>query len=260
MTQPTPYPVLPLLTRGLAAGGLAGLASGLFSLLLAGPLLDRAVRLEEEREHATGAAHGHVHEELFSRGTQHFGLVVTAVVTGLALGVFFALAYALIHRSTALTHRPWQRALLLAGAGFAALSLLPGLRYPADPPGVGESSTVAERQVLWLAALLIGILGLLAAWQLYRRLDRHPAPVRQTAAAAAVAATATALFLLPSHGDPVPLPADLVWEFRVLSLAAHTVLWAALGGLFGWLGLRGLPGHERNGAAGREPAPALAGG
>ncbi|WP_205630501.1 CbtA family protein, partial [Streptomyces albus] len=44
-----PYPLLPLLGRGLAAGGLAGLLSGLFSLLLAEPLMDRAIRLEEQR-------------------------------------------------------------------------------------------------------------------------------------------------------------------------------------------------------------------
>ncbi|MGW7516067.1 CbtA family protein [Streptomyces sp. NPDC054796] len=255
-----PYPLLPLLRRGLAAGGVAGLLSGLFSLLLAEPLMDRAIGLEEKRaaaEHAHahgggGQAHSHAAEaeELFSRGTQHFGLVVTAVVVGLAIGVFFALAYVLVHRTRTLHDRPWERALTLAGAGFLALSLLPALRYPANPPGVGDSGTVSERQALWVAALAIGVLGMLLAWQLHVRLGRagHGAPVRQLAATAAATGTLAVLFLLPGNPDPVPVPAPLLWDFRVLSLASHVLLWAALGVTFGALGLRAARAGQGQGA------------
>ncbi|MBO8194075.1 CbtA family protein [Streptomyces oryzae] len=258
--QPTPYPLLPLLGRGLAAGGIAGLASGLFSLLLAEPLMDRAIRLEEKRS-AAEAAHshaghsGHSHaaeaEEIFSRGTQHLGLVVTAVVAGLAIGVFFTLAHALVHRSAARDDgRGWQRAMGLAGAGFLALSLLPALRYPANPPGVGDSGTVAERQGLWLAALVIGVLGMVLAHQVHQRLGRagHGLPVRQLGAAAAVVATLGALFLLPGNPDPVPVSATLLWDFRVLSLAGHLVLWAVLGAAFAAPALRSAKAAKREGA------------
>ena len=252
-------PVLPLLRRGLAAGGLAGLVSGLFSLLLAEPLMDRAIRLEEERaqhEHAGhgGGGHAHAAEELFSRGTQHAGLVVTAVIVGLALGVFFALVYALAHRHDPLRHRPWERALTLAGAGFLALSLLPGLRYPANPPGVGDAGTVTDRQFMWLGALAVGVLGLLLAWQLHRRLARagRSSAVCQLAAAAAVVATLGLMFLLPGNPDPVPVPAPLLWDFRVLSLASHVLLWAALGVTFGALGLRAARAAGRTDTGGEE--------
>ncbi|WP_225841708.1 CbtA family protein [Streptomyces albus] len=245
-SRPTaPYPLLPLLGRGLAAGGLAGLVSGLFSLLLAEPLMDRAIRLEEQRSAAASHHGGHSHaaeaEELFSRGTQHLGLVVTAVVAGLALGVFFTLAHALVHRTAPQTgDRAWQRAMGLAGAGFLALSLLPALRYPANPPGVGDGGTVTERQALWLAALVIGVLGMVLARQVHLRLGAagHGLPARQTGAALAVAATLAALFLLPDNPDPVPVPADLLWDFRVLSLASHVILWAVLGALFAAPALR----------------------
>ena len=246
-------PVLVLLRRGLAAGGLGGLASGLFSLLLAEPLMDHAIRLEERREsHEHAAAHGgHVHaggEELFSRSTQHLGLVVAAVVTGLALGVFYAVTYALVHRADGpLTRRPWERALVLAGAGFLALALLPAVRYPANPPGVGQAGTVAERQTLWVSALVIGVLGMLLAWQLYVRLRDagHGPPARQLAAAAAVLGTLGVLFLLPGNPDPVPVPAPLLWDFRVLSLASNLLLWATLGCVFGGLALRARRQHAR---------------
>lgn len=263
--ETTPYPLLPVLGRGLVAGGLAGLASGLFSLLLAEPLMDRAIRLEEKRSQAEEAAHGHQHggaaeaEELFTRGTQHFGLVVTAVVVGLSVGVFFALAHALVQRVQRVPSpspdgggRPWERGLLLACAGFLALSLLPALRYPANPPGVGDSGTVSERQALWLAALAIGVLGLALAWQLHLRMGRagRGTPARQLAATAAVVGTLAVLFLLPDNPDPVPVPASLLWDFRVLSLAAQALMWGVLGACFGALGLRAArtAGTARTGA------------
>ncbi|WP_326690133.1 MULTISPECIES: CbtA family protein [unclassified Streptomyces] len=238
--ETTPYPLLPLLGRGLGAGALAGLASGLFSLLLAEPLMDRAIRLEEKRSAAAQSGHHHAAEaeEVFTRGTQHFGLVVTAAVVGLAVGVFFTLAYVLVYRSAPMADgRAWQRGLGLAGAGFLALSLLPGLRYPANPPGVGDSGTVTERQGLWVAALVISVLGLVLARQFHVRLGRagHGLPARQSAAAATVVATLAALFLLPDNPDAVPVSATLLWDFRVLSFAAHAVLWTALGTLFALL-------------------------
>ncbi|MDK1473758.1 CbtA family protein [Streptomyces sp. 549] len=265
-----PYPVLPALRHGLLAGGAAGLVTGLFALLLAEPVMDRAIALEEERSAASGSGHDHAAghaaeaEEVFSRGTQHFGLVVTAVVVGLAVGVFFALVYSLVHRGVragarsgeAPGAREWPRAMTLAGAAFLALSLLPALRYPATPPGVGDGGTVAERQLLWLAALVIGVLGMALAWQLHLRLADRAQPVRHLAVAGAVAATGAVLFLLPGNPDPVPVPPELLWDFRVLSLLSHGLMWATLGAVFGVLGMRAATARP---ASDREPRPAPAG-
>ncbi|SDK66944.1 CbtA family protein [Streptomyces indicus] len=245
-------PVLPLLGRGLTAGGAAGLTAGLFSLLLAEPLMDRAIRLEEARSHEhadSGAAAVQHHEELFSRSTQHFGLVVTSLVFGLALGVLFAIGYALVHRRDP-EAAPWPRALLFSGAAFLAVSLLPALRYPANPPGVGDGATVAERQGLWLAAVVIGVLGMVLVWQVYVRLAGRSAPVRQLAAAGTAVAVLAVLFALPGNPDEVPVAATLLWDFRVLSIASHALLWAVFGVVFGALGLRAL---------GRTAAPAPSG-
>jgi hypothetical protein len=63
--------------RGALAGGSAGLGSGGYSLLAAEPVLDRAVRLAAAHGEAGGA--GSATAEVFSRSTQHVGLVVAAV-------------------------------------------------------------------------------------------------------------------------------------------------------------------------------------
>ncbi|MFF9900365.1 CbtA family protein [Streptomyces longispororuber] len=246
-------PVLSLLGRGLAAGGLGGLAAGLFSLLLAEPLMDRAIRAEEARSqahaHDDAAAANAVqhHEELFSRSTQHSGLVVALVVAGLAIGVLCAVAYALVHRRDPRA-APWPRALAFCAAAFLAVSLFPALRYPANPPGVGDSGTVGDRQTMWLAAVVIGVLGMFLVWQVYVRLAARPQPVRQLAAAGTAVAVLALLWTLPDNPDPVPVDATLLWDFRVLSLASHVVLWAVFAAVFGGLGLRAV----RGGAAARE--------
>ncbi|HWO60349.1 MAG TPA: CbtA family protein, partial [Umezawaea sp.] len=76
-----------LLTRGLAAGGIAGLAAGLVSLFVVEVPIRAALAVEEARaaaEHVEGDEHEHA--ELFSRGTQVLGGVLAAVVVGLAVG------------------------------------------------------------------------------------------------------------------------------------------------------------------------------
>ncbi|GAA3121800.1 CbtA family protein [Streptomyces rectiviolaceus] len=245
--MPTPQsspvsPVLPLLGRGLVAGGVAGLAAGLFSLLLAEPLMDRAIRAEEKRS----VQH---HEELFTRSAQHAGLVVSAVVAGLAVGILFAVAYALVHRRDP-GSAPWPRALAFAGAAFLAVSLVPGLRYPANPPGVGDPGTVGDRQAMWLAAMAIGVLGMFLTWQVYVRLAGRPVPVRQIAAVLTTVAVLASLFLLPDNPDPVPVDAKLLWDFRVVSIASHALLWAVFAAVFGGLGLRAVREGAARGAAG----------
>src|SRR6266545_1548684 len=84
-----------LLGRGAAGGGMAGLLAGGFSYLLAEPIMDRAVRLEEARHAAAGNEHT---EEVFTRTEQHLGLIGASVAAGIALGVLFAVVYAALHR------------------------------------------------------------------------------------------------------------------------------------------------------------------
>jgi hypothetical protein len=239
--------LLRLLGRGAAAGGMAGLLAGGFSYLLAEPIMDRAVRLEAARH----GGHDHEHtEEVFTRTEQHLGLIGASVAAGIALGVLFAVVYAALHRRD-LDDRPWERSLWLAGAALTGVWLLPFLRYPANPPGVGDPDTVGLRTVAWLGAIAIGLASVFVARRVYTHLDRASPPVRQAAGAAVVIAGLAALFLLPDNPDPIDVPAPLLWDFRLLSAGTSALLWAGLGVAFGALALRAS-------AARRVPAPAPA--
>jgi putative cobalt transporter subunit CbtA len=224
-----------LLGRGAAAGGMGGLLAGGFSYLLAEPLMDRAVRLESARHAAAGGEHT---EEVFTRGEQHLGLIGASVLAGIAFGVLFAVAYAALYRRD-LDDRPWERSLGLAGAALIGIWLLPFLRYPANPPGVGDEATVGLRTASWLGAIAIGAAAIVLARRIYVQLGRAAPPVRQGAAVGVVLAGFALLFLLPDNPDPVDVPAGLLWDFRMLSAASSVLLWAGLGVAFGALGLRG---------------------
>ncbi|MET8767207.1 CbtA family protein [Streptomyces sp. NPDC004658] len=253
-------PVMRLLGRGAVAGSAAGLLSGGFSWLLVEPLMDRAVRGETAREAAEHSDHAGHHAEVFSRAIQHAGLLVATAVTGLALGLLLAVAHLLLHRRDPGTEA-WPRATWLAAAGFTGLWLLPFVRYPSNPPGVGDPGTVGPRTQAWLGAIAIGLIGVALAWALHGRLARlgHGAPARQLCVAGVLGAATAALFTLPDNPDALDVPAALLWDFRLWSVATALLLWATLGTAFGLLGERAARRSSRraprSGAAGARTAP-----
>ncbi|GAA1402983.1 CbtA family protein [Catellatospora coxensis] len=225
--------LLSLMGRGGLAGACAGALSAVVSLVLAEPVIDRAIALEHAN---AGDGHG---AELFSRDTQHVGMLVSVILAGMAIGLLFGLVYAVLHRRDPGAD-PWGRALRLAGAGFLGVVFLPFLRFPTNPPGVGSEATQQARTATWLAAIAIGLATVSAAGLLAGRLAERGAalPVRQLAPVGVVLVGLALLFALPSSGDPISTPADLLWSFRLLSLLASVVLWAGIGVGFGLAGLR----------------------
>lgn len=218
--------LLSRLWHGAVAGLASGLLAGLFGFLLAEPVMDRAVRLEADRE----ARAGEHAVELFSRSTQHVGFVVATAVTGLALGVIVGVVSGVLR-----TERSWRRSLQLAGGGFFGLSLVPFLRYPANPPGVGDAATIDQRTQLYLSCLVIGLVGVIAAALVARNLALTTAPVRQLAVTGVLLAILGLTFVLPADPDALLVPAALLWQFRLLSLATLALLWGTLGAVLGML-------------------------
>ena len=223
--------------RELRDGALAGLAGGAATaavLLLAGEgTIGRAVALEQR-------AHPGAADEVFSRGTQQVGGALAAIVWGVALGAILAVAFVGLRRHLA-TASEWRAATILAGMGFATLNLVPFLKYPANPPGVGDPDTIGRRTALYLLVLAWSVLSTAAAWRAARALDRRRVPEdRRLPAVAAlyVALVGTGLAALPGSPDVVSVPATLVWRFRLASLAGTAAFWAVAGTTFGWLRAR----------------------
>jgi predicted cobalt transporter CbtA len=219
------------LRRGLAAGLLAGLLAGIFAYLFAEPVLDRAIELES-------VAHEHSEEVVFDRGEQKAGLILATSLYGTAVGGLFGLLSAFFRGSAP---GEWRRSLTLAGAVFLGAVLLPFLKYPPNPPGVGaDPATLTERTLAYLAMVVLGMLAVLAAWRFARGLEGASLPVRDLTAGGILAGLWAFLYLaMPNFGAAAGhAPAELVWDFRISSLGTQAVLWAGIGCIFGLLGER----------------------
>jgi predicted cobalt transporter CbtA len=243
--------VADLLVRGLIAGFVAGLLAFGFARVFGEPPLDQAIAFEEHAGHSHVAGEQPPAEpepDLVSRETQAgLGLFTGIVVYGAALGGLFSLVFAFVHGRFGRSG-PRTTAVLLALAGFVAIVLVPMLKYPPNPPAIGSADTIGLRTQLFLAMLIISVVGFGLAVALARQLwVRHGGwHATLIAGAAFVAVIAIAQYMLPEINEvPERFSAVVLWRFRLASLGIQLVLWTAIGLLFGVLAERRLAGRIR---------------
>ena len=206
--------------------------------------MDGAIQIEEAAaagQHEEELAGGHSYkeeEEIFSRSTQKVGLFFATGLSGVLVGGLFGLAYAYFGGRLA-SKSEWTRSLSLAGAAFFGAFLIPFLKYPANPPTVGDPATIGSRTAAYFALVALSLLVVLGAWYAARMLRERGgvgAPVRQLAVGLGAVVVVGVLFLvLPAAPDPGEFPAGLLWDFRLSSLGTQLVFWAGLGVVFGLL-------------------------
>lgn len=242
--------------RGVVAGALAGLASFVFARIFAEPVIARSIDYESAR----GAAQGTLDRaagmpirpdggELFSRTIQeNIGLAAGLVVFGMALGALLAVVFTLVQRGSGRHIRPRTLALLLAGAAFVSVYLVPFLKYPANPPAATDAATITTRGGLYLTMQVLSVVALTLAVQLGRVLSRTRGNWQASllAGGAYVVAMTVVMFLLRGiHETPGPLRnadgtivldgfnADDLYHFRLYAVAGQLLLWAVIGLVLG---------------------------
>jgi predicted cobalt transporter CbtA len=224
------------LRRGLAAGLLAGLLAGLFAYFVGEPLLDRAIAFEEASAD-DGHGHSHGEEEVFSRSTQKVGLFFATGLFGTTVGGIFGLVFAFF-RGRLAAPSDLRRSLYLTAALFAGAFAIPFLKYPANPPSVGDPSTIGARTAAYFTLVALSLLAVLAAWLLSRGLRERgvEAPKRRAIVGTGLLVVVAILFLvLPPAASAEGFPTGLLWGFRLSSFGTQLVFWAGLGALFGLL-------------------------
>ena len=142
-----------LLVRGMLVGIVAGLLSFGFLKVYGEPQVDRAIAFESQQNEAKAAAEkakgGHMHmseedePELVSRSVQAgLGLLTAVMIYSVAFGGLFGLAFAFANGRLPGALSPQAVSVLLAATGFIAIYLVPNLKYPANPPSVGDPETI----------------------------------------------------------------------------------------------------------------------
>ncbi|MEV7242849.1 MULTISPECIES: CbtA family protein [Streptomyces] len=236
-----------LLVRGMLAGLAAGVLALVVAYLLGEPSVDKAIAFED--------AHSHEHEmEVVSRSLQSTaGLATGVLVYGVAFGGIAALAYCFALGRVG-RFSPRATALLLSGCALLAVYVVPFLKYPANPPSVGDPDTISKRTTLYFLMMLLSVLLAIAATILGKRLA--PSLGTWWATVVAVAAFAVVIglayeFLPVINEVPKDFPAALLWRFRLSALAIQSVLWGGFGLLFGELAERLLNPKPATAASGR---------
>ena len=156
-----------LLLRGMLAGVVAGLFAFGFARIFGEPPIEHAIAFEEHIAHHHTEAHTDNHmegetdePELVSRTTQAgLGLFVAVIVYGAAIGGLYALVFAFVYGRFGQL-MPRATAALLAAAASVSLVLVPGLKYPANPPAVGDRETIGSRTALYFAMIVISVAAL----------------------------------------------------------------------------------------------------
>lgn len=217
-----------VLKAALIAGLAAGVVMGLFHFLLTESVMDRAIALEQAAQSYEAT--------VVSRGVQKIMLVIGSALYGMLVGIILALIFAVLERHLP-GRRPDIKAAALAGLLWWSVALLPFLKYPANPPGVGNPDTMYFRQVIQLGFMALSALATVVAGASYwwlRRRWREPRlrPWGLGIALGLYGFLAILLFLLmPANPDPILVPADLIWDFRILSLSGQVLFWVSLGGI-----------------------------
>jgi predicted cobalt transporter CbtA len=247
-----------LAVAAAVVGLLAGLAGATFARVAGEPLVEEAIAIEDADAAArTDATGSHASDgATVSRGDQRgFGLFAAYAVTGAAFGALLAVTTVGIARARPdVTRRVLTSGAILAG-GF---TVAPWLKYPPNPPAVGDPSTLGDRQRLYVTVVVVAILLGLLATVVSRRLDGWPLHRRLPVLVAVVALPMLVLYaVLPGAPDAVVVPATLVWRFRVASLGANLTMWAVLTLGVAWLAAEA--SARRDGPVGRRPAARVTG-
>jgi predicted cobalt transporter CbtA len=225
----------------LLAGAIAGTILGAINQVVVEPYIDHAIELEMLQQNTT-AQSGQVitnpAEFAAYRFWQKGGEIIAGTILGLSIGSLYGIVFAYTRGSISGTNNNKKKALIVAGIMWFVLFLMPALKYPPNPPAVGDPETIYYRQSLYVAFLAISGFSALGLAFLYRKM--MVASLNNTKKAmiiiipsAYAAIMAGAYLAMPTNPDPINAPIDLVIGFRITSAITIGMFWALLGVIFG---------------------------
>ncbi|MBB5463871.1 CbtA family protein [Paraburkholderia sp. Cpub6] len=222
-----------LLVRGMLAGIVAGLLTFAFARIVGEPQVDQAISFEEKAAAARGEA---PEPEIVSRQTQAgLGLLTGVVTYGAAFGGLFSLVFAYGYgRAGTLSVRALS-AWLALGA-FITLVIVPNIKYPANPPSVGDPETIGTRTGLFFLMIAISLATMVFSLKVRRRAAAKLGAWNGSIVAwllFVVIIAAVQLSMPVINEVPAAFPAVLLWKFRVAAIGMQVVMWTTIGLLFG---------------------------
>lgn len=216
----------------ILSGALAGTVHGLVNLALVEPFLDSAIGIENQNLFATGEEEDTAEfwVDYYSyRAWQKGGQLLAGAILGTAVGALFGIVFAyaknILPGKTAM-----KKALVLALIMWSTLYVIPFVKYPANPPTVGDPETIILRQSLYVAFIAISGLAALGFYQIYKKVGK-----KSIAFAGYAGLMLVVFFAMPQNPDPVQIDEGLLSGFRAASIVGVSSFWVAVAVILGAL-------------------------
>jgi len=214
----------------LLSGAIAGALLGLINQIIVEPFNDKAIGIETQREVNAGVDIDPLQQSHY-RMWQKIGEIVAGTIFGTSLGALVGIVF-VYTRNRLPGSNNQKKALILTGLMFFVLFLIPALKYPPNPPAVGNPDTIYYRETLYIAILAISGFGALGLALFYRKL-RDKQSKKIIVPVIYVVVIASAFAILPPNPDKITIPMDLVLSFRIVSGFTIGIFWGLLGVILG---------------------------
>ena len=218
----------------LVSGFVAGVIHGTVNLVIVEPYLDEAIEIENQNLFATGLAEDTPQfwaEYSSYRDWQKSGQLLASGILGMSIGALFGIVFAYSRNSLPKGHT-LKKTFVLAAIMWFTIFIIPFLKYPANPPTVGDVDTVVLRSILYLSFIAISGFSAVGFFILYKKLQNKKKGLAFVGYAVFIT---TVFFIMPVNPDEVKAPMDLVNSFRIMSVIAVTTFWIAEAIIFGML-------------------------
>ncbi|MDQ3948246.1 MAG: CbtA family protein [Thermoproteota archaeon] len=213
----------------LLAGAIAGTILGIINQVAVEPYIEQAIELEMQNTAQSGQVINPAEFAAY-RFWQKGGEIVAGTILGLSIGSLYGIVFAYTRGSISGNNNK-KKALLVASIMWLVLFLMPALKYPPNPPAVGNPETIYDRQSLYVAFLAISGFSALGLGFLYRKIASSNTK-KAIIPSSYAAIMAGAYLAMPANPDPINAPIDLVIGFRITSGITISMFWALLGVIF----------------------------
>jgi predicted cobalt transporter CbtA len=229
-----------LLAVTIFSGAIAGTILAIINLGLVEPYIDSAIALETQRKISSGE-NVDMPELVHYRVWQKGGAIAAGAVYGISLGALFGIIFAYGRKALPGDNNK-KKALFLAGVLWFVLYLMVAIKYPANPPAVGDPETIYYRQSLYVGYLAISGFTALALAITWKRVQFGSKKILFPLIYAAV--MIVAYVVLPPNPDKINISMDLIHTFRVVTALTIGLFWGILAIVFGSLWDRFIPREE----------------
>ena len=214
----------------LLSGVIAGVILAGVNYFVAEPFVDQAIGIEVDNSIASGGVVDF--DELSTyRVWQKEGTFAAGAFLGFTYGAILGIVY-VISRKYLPSSDDRKKALILAAIMCLSLYIVPFIKYPANPPAVGDAETIGLRDSLYTSyQLASGLIALGVSILVYKL--RKISYIKYVIPIIYLGLVAFIYAVFPANPDEITAPMDLVNAFRAVTFGTMVIFYLVLGAIFG---------------------------